>query len=170
MTVECSTCKKGFNKPPCQVKRAKAVYCSKACYDWAQTKYRGKQCSICGEVFKIRGNMKRYSTCPKEACRKKKKTKENNPNWRGGITKPRHAAMSTKRYKTWRQAVFERDDYTCRKCGQRGGELNADHIKAWAAYKELRYVVGNGRTLCVKCHKKTYKASQKQVREKRRAP
>lgn len=68
----------------------------------------------------------------------------------------RLVAMQSFDYKTWRRAVFERDDYTCQHCGQRGnGTLEADHIKPWALFKELRYDVNNGRTLCKSCHRKT---------------
>lgn len=55
----------------------------------------------------------------------------------------------------WRQKVFERDRFTCQLCGQRGGRLQADHIKSFSAYPELRHVLSNGRTLCVGCHKLT---------------
>lgn len=37
----------------------------------------------------------------------------------------------------------------------RGDKLNADHIKSYNQYPELREVLSNGRTLCVPCHKKT---------------
>lgn len=57
--------------------------------------------------------------------------------------------------KLWRKAVFERDNYTCIWCGERGGRLNADHIKPFAYFPELRYAIDNGRTLCVDCHKTT---------------
>jgi 5-methylcytosine-specific restriction endonuclease McrA len=55
----------------------------------------------------------------------------------------------------WRKAVFERDDYTCQLCFVRGGKLQADHIKPFKAFPELRLVLENGRTLCVGCHRKT---------------
>ena len=60
-------------------------------------------------------------------------------------------------YKLWRNAVFERDKYTCRKCGKRGAPLNAHHVKPWAFFPELRYDAGNGITLCVECHKAEHK-------------
>jgi len=56
------------------------------------------------------------------------------------------------KYKLWRKAVFERDNYTCLICGERGGDLNAHHIKSWAKFPALRYDVKNGITLCIKCH------------------
>ena len=59
-------------------------------------------------------------------------------------------------YRLWREAVFKRDDYTCQNCGKRGGKLNADHIKLFALFPELRFKVSNGRTLCnAPCHRLT---------------
>lgn len=60
-------------------------------------------------------------------------------------------------YSSWRTAVFERDDYTCVKCGHRGGELNAHHIKPFAKYPDHRLDVDNGITLCKECHKLVHK-------------
>ena len=55
-------------------------------------------------------------------------------------------------YREWRTAVFERDGYTCQNCGQKGGKLNAHHMKPFALYPELRLDVDNGITLCKECH------------------
>lgn len=72
--------------------------------------------------------------------------------WKGGLTKKHQAIRCSVEYKLWREAVFERDNYTCVWCGKRGGELNADHIKPFALFPELRFAIDNGRTLCRDCH------------------
>ena len=55
----------------------------------------------------------------------------------------------------WRTAVFQRDSFTCQRCGQKGGRLEAHHIKPYKAYPRLRHVLSNGLILCKPCHRKT---------------
>jgi 5-methylcytosine-specific restriction endonuclease McrA len=57
-------------------------------------------------------------------------------------------------YRAWRTSVFERDNFTCVFCGARG-DLEADHIKPFALFPDLRFDLGNGRTLCHSCHVQT---------------
>jgi len=78
---------------------------------------------------------------------------ENNPNWRGGISSSRDKLRGSVEFKEWRIVVFERDNYTCRTCGKRGGELNAHHIIHLAVDITKAVDVDNGLTLCVDCHK-----------------
>lgn len=60
-------------------------------------------------------------------------------------------------YKRWRFDVFARDKFTCQKCGDnKGGNLNAHHIKHFADYPELRFELSNGITLCEPCHKQEH--------------
>jgi hypothetical protein len=66
----------------------------------------------------------------------------------------------TKQYQDWRKAVFERDNFTCQDCGQRGGKLEAHHIKTFKKYPKLRYILENGITLCRSCHMKRHKRGE----------
>ncbi len=75
--------------------------------------------------------------------------------WKGGITKDNLKVRMTLEYRLWRTSVFERDNYTCVSCNKVGGKLNADHIKSFSAFPELRFSIDNGRTLCEECHRKT---------------
>ena len=80
---------------------------------------------------------------------------EKSPQWRGGISSQNEILRHSLEYKLWRDSVFTRDNYTCIWCGKRGIRLEADHIKPWAWFPELRFAIDNGRTLCLECHKKT---------------
>lgn len=80
---------------------------------------------------------------------------ENAYNWKGGLTSKNRLIRTSVEYKLWRTSVFERDFYTCVWCGQVGGKLNADHVKPFSLFPELRFAIDNGRTLCHECHKKT---------------
>lgn len=95
---------------------------------------------------------------------------ENHWNWQGGKTNETMRLRNSSAYKTWRNAVFERDNYICVICGKRGGQLEADHIKQFALFPELRFEVSNGRTLCRNCHLKVpiyaYQGTRKIVRLK----
>ena len=81
---------------------------------------------------------------------------DKNWSWKGGITSENKRLRGSAESENWRRAVYERDGYKCIHCGDdRGHNLNADHIKPWSLYPELRFDIDNGRTLCVPCHKKT---------------
>ena len=77
---------------------------------------------------------------------------ENHPNWKGGITPEITRIRNSPEMAKWRLNVFERDDFTCQKCGLRGIELEAHHIKPFATFPDLRFEVSNGATVCKECH------------------
>lgn len=83
-------------------------------------------------------------------------TGENNPAWRGGVTRTRGDRWS-KEYRRWRNAVLRRDNHICIWCGatRETAVIQVDHIKSWSKYPELRFEISNGRTLCWDCHKTT---------------
>jgi len=120
-------------------------YCSRSC----RQKHRFLIEPTFQEIFK-----KARTLCNTPEANKKKGHKgEKNPRY----LKDRTQLKTRKRYENseWRKAVFARDNYTCQDCGQIGGRLQADHIKPYCAFPELRTDINNGRTLCVSCHKKT---------------
>ena len=120
---------------------------------------REKKCEGCNSTIEWKPK-KPYSSflkqkfCSKECADKNgfRYKKENHPNWKGG-TQPRDMTKQAK----WGKQVFERDNYTCQECGQRGGNLHAHHIKGFTENKKDRWKLENGQTLCIKCHYKTYK-------------
>lgn len=80
---------------------------------------------------------------------------KDHPNWKGGKHRNQHAGN---KYKSWRDKVYKRDNWTCQKCGARSKKnkkvaIEAHHIKSWSEYPELRLDIDNGITLCKSCHK-----------------
>ncbi len=85
-------------------------------------------------------------------------------NWKGGIS-PENVRVRTSLYmKLAREACFERDDYTCRSCGRRGGKLNAHHIWPFQRFRDRIFDPGNLVTLCKACHDAFHKAAGGHVR------
>lgn len=92
---------------------------------------------------------------PKSEFTRERVVGEKNVNWKGGVTRTYEKIRKSEQYKRWREGIFKRDGFRCVGCGNKGVTLNADHIKPFADYPELRFDMNNGRTLCVPCHKKT---------------
>lgn len=93
---------------------------------------------------------------------------DNHHRWKGGVTPLHEKIRKSDKYIDWRNQVYERDNYTCRWCGDRG-DINADHITPFSYILEDHQIgtlkeakecdnlwdLDNGRTLCVECHKST---------------
>lgn len=77
----------------------------------------------------------------------------NHPNWNEDRTsEQRKLERKTKEDAVWRKSVFERDLYTCQKCNQYGGQLEAHHIEPYKDFEDSRLCIDNGITLCKYCH------------------
>lgn len=84
-------------------------------------------------------------------------TGERNSKWKGGVTPLNEKIRKSVEYSEWRESIFKRDDFTCQHCGDnKGGNLHAHHIKAFADFPELRFELSNGLTLCRNCHEKVH--------------
>jgi transposase len=73
-------------------------------------------------------------------------------NWKGGKNGENQRLRLSMYMRDARAACFDRDDYTCRSCGQRGGRLNAHHVWPFQRFPEWKYEVWNLVTLCRPCH------------------
>lgn len=95
---------------------------------------------------------------------------KNHYNWQGGKTSEAMVIRNSIKYKAWRLDVYERDNYTCKKCSQRGGYLEAHHIESFNLNTAMRTEVNNGITFCKKCHRNFhniygYKNDKNQLKE-----
>ena len=99
---------------------------------------------------------------------------KDHPTWKGGVTPLKIKLRVSPEYIQWRLKIFIRDNFTCQKCGQVSGNIEAHHIKqisiliqeaktimplfdlytACLIYAPL-WDISNGVTLCKECHKKT---------------
>lgn len=97
--------------------------------------------------------------------------------WKGGITPISRAIRGCFKYRQWRSDIFTKDDFTCVLCGQRGGDIEADHypkrfceIFSENNIKSLEQAEGceefwninNGRVLCKKCHDKHHSKNKEE--------
>ena len=78
-------------------------------------------------------------------------------NWSGNPVDEIRKARNSAECNEWRLKVFQRDNFTCKMpgCDKSEKYLEAHHIKRFAQFKELRFEINNGITLCKKCHNKT---------------
>jgi len=127
------------------------IYCSPICH------YKD---------IKGKSNGRFHTQQAKEKMSKNRKGKlqyhlrgENSPNWKGGIIKTNSHIRASTEYKEWRIEILKRDNFTCQICDYKShttikgkSDIQANHIKRFADYPELRFISTNGITLCKKCH------------------
>lgn len=166
---KCGFCNKIILRSPL------SFYCSQYCYDQKRKNSEYRKCLNCNKVFKVQFSRIKagwgkgkycslvcYRKYPKSLefrqCQSESHKGEKHWNWQGGIMKGRKE-RNLFVYKEWRKFIFNRDSYTCQICGifnhiglNKTICLNANHIKKWKDYPELRYLTINGITLCEKCH------------------
>lgn len=136
------------HKSPLKEKRDK--YCNRDCYR------NGRMGMRFSDDHKLKLRLSKLGKqSPKKGVPQLKTRGEKNHFWRGGVTSINAKIRESLEYDDWRRKVFERDLYTCQLCGEIGGRLEADHIKPFSLYPDLRFDLSNGRTLCKICHKKT---------------
>lgn len=147
---KCLMCGQEFKVWPSQENKK---YCSVKCKNAGLRKpKRIKKCVYCGgelDYYPYQIRNKGGKFCSRK-CSYSFRVGRNNPNWKGGESRKQHCG---KQYNEWTKKIFEYDNYTCQICEEKGGELNAHHLKSWKKYPKLRFVLSNGITLHKECHK-----------------
>jgi len=167
---QCAWCSKDIYVMPCILRRNKRHFCNRdhaLSHKIANTVNIEVPCKVCSKAIITKPSNQKWrprTTCGGE-CRRVY-VRQIAEHRRNGYTK--HQLDRLARYspeaEEWRKAVFARDDYTCQICKVRGGYIEADHIKPWAYFPNLRFELDNGRTLCRTCHNAT-KINYKKMRE-----
>jgi hypothetical protein len=138
----CTICKVSYSRKP-----------RTTIEQWDKSRFCSIKCKSTAQKEENRGRKHAIET--REKMRKSAKKGKESHLWRGGVTGHLRNLRNSVEYKLWRDAVYARDNWTCVWCNKRGCVLQADHIKPFAYFPELRFAIDNGRTLCVPCHLKT---------------
>ena len=74
--------------------------------------------------------------------------------WKNGNSNEINLLRHSLEYSIWRQAIYKKDNWTCRICERHCQRKNivAHHLNSFSEFSELRFSINNGMTLCRKCH------------------
>lgn len=163
--VPCKRCTKSFQR---KKYLPQIVFCSKECrvtykrehpkeyslfgvghVGYKSTPWLGKKLS---EETKKKMSLSRIGRKMSPECLAKR-SGPNHWQWKGGITDKNAKIRASAEYIAWRNAVYERDYWTCQDCKTKPKRIVAHHINPFNDYPELRFEVSNGITLCRRCHK-----------------
>ena len=178
--LECPACGSTFTRTQSKVDRAKhANVCSRDClykarsmgiigrdveggYDTTPTVH-SRECKSCGETFHTTAS-EDYTHCSRECFlneHAERMSGEGNPAYIDGSTRNKRCDRGPNWART-RLRVYERDDYTCQRCGREcisrqefdgtnGGQIiQAHHIDGYESPSDN--TLDNLTTLCARCH------------------
>jgi hypothetical protein len=142
--------------------------CNKLFFVYKSISHKRSRCSTC-----VKANKNRILNCLN--CNKEFKSinnriycsrscvKKNKPSWNKGIfgekshcwVQDRNKLIESKKgrrnylARVWRKEIYARDNFKC-KINNKDckGRIEAHHILPWAKFKELRFDINNGITLC----------------------
>lgn len=161
----CQKCDKEFKTHTSHVNIGQGKYCSRSCArSGSPTKKKILniiKCKFCSQVFskhksEIKKSKQNLHFCSPE-CWHSFNQKENHYLWSGG-----QSERMSPEYRKWKKSIHVRDKYLCR-CCLSGQKIRAHHILPFSKYKNQRWDINNGITLCHNCHVKTYQCEEKYV-------
>lgn len=157
----CEVCGAEFSVKPYRTSTAR--YCSRRCRNVSPRRRRLVSQHMTGHTKSVDGRRKLSEHA-------KARIGSKNPNWRGGKTPLILSVRSCGAYKSWRNEVFRRDNYTCRICSNlSNGDIEAHHVVSLASMVKTNHLSSiqealactslwskdNGLTLCKSCHAQT---------------
>lgn len=156
----CRKCRKDLDKPKVEPKSAKVLNC----LDCGTLIYRGGvRCKVCSNKSRAKNKVNNCIDCGCTIHRQATRCKCCNDKKQTTGGDPRVRFQNSKAWNELRTFVFERDDYTCLKCGVKGGvKLNAHHIKSYKDHPDLRLEKDNLITVCEPCHNKIHGSGTRQ--------
>src|SRR3972149_1539895 len=105
----CNYCYKSFEKRSSEIRRNKSGkhFCSRECAFKIMIPFTAfKKGQLSGEKHYFWGK------------KRPEMTRENSPQWKGGITPISFKIRASFEYEEWRKSVFARDNYTCIQCNE----------------------------------------------------
>ena len=164
----CENCGKEYSTYP---SRSKSRFCSRECAfagrkgqftldkhpRWTGARIEAN-CLACGKKIKTRPTESR-KYCSRQCSGVGYHLHCSGPNshkWQGGKTRESALIRHSLEYRRWRNAVFERDFWTCQGCGIKGLPIHAHHVFPFSDFPEHHFEVWNGLTLCYLCHAKEH--------------
>ena len=146
VTKSCKNCNKEFKTFNSEIKRGGGLFCNRNCWNVFVKEHPELHKGSSGKHWKLSRDYKKRLSLARMG--------EKNPAYIDGSSKYRSGKRGkTQKIKNWRNKVFRRDEWTCQECDKKGGDKNAHHIIFWTDDKTKRFLVGNGVTLCIPCHK-----------------
>jgi len=162
---ECEECGESFKRESRSARKNDQKYCSHDCYAKSirsepRHDLRNRvrcECEVCGAGYQLPKSLAdRNKYCSRE-CSREGKSKDS--------TALNSRYRTREKNKGWTEKIFQRDNYTCQSCNERGGKLHAHHITPVSEIvetiggvkeiedHELFANLNNGITLCVECHR-----------------
>ena len=136
--VKCSVCGKELIRKKSQVfgkRKLSHFYCSKKCesidksimFSGESNPFYGMKHNERTKKIISKTNSNKKMPLSVRAKISRKLSGKNSPNWKNGASERNKKDRLKLEYRNWRTIVFERDDYTCRKCHVRG-EIGRAHV------------------------------------------
>jgi hypothetical protein len=148
----CATCSKRFEILPCRLVRGGGKYCSRKCASVGRRSKLSLTCKACGSPFQMNPSQLKHYKGAGQYCSKKCHGKAVIESTAKKPITDRYGRTSRHADKLWQQAVREKDNYTCQRCGKYDLHISTHHVAPRGRRPDLRHVVENGKCLDHACH------------------